>query len=351
MINQAQKYKPRTFSDKRIKKNLKSSLSSFGEFSFSDDSWYYSKLHDGSAMKGTCTIAFHKVPLIYRDTVKYYALLSPGNPGTTQKKILKIADFLIMLNDKFEELPIQNVSYRHVTAYEQYLALSDDSWNNKRFSYSAIQDFFIKIGDLVESPFELPVKQINPFRQTRRFAEEKYIPQSATKKLDDFFEDDSIMMPLAFRLLYWMLRSSPNRINEVLSMRVNCISQLDDLYFIKIPMYKQKGPTARPEIKRIPVTNVDHGKYPIDLIQQVKLNQKQLIKTGHVCSAAFKENLLFVVESGHFGIRNDQITFIERNTKHHILNMSLVYVNKQLRELCKLLDLRDGVTVSRNHYN
>ncbi|BDZ31845.1 tyrosine-type recombinase/integrase [Lactiplantibacillus sp. WILCCON 0030] len=341
MTNQAQKYQPRTFSDKRLKQNLKRTISSFGEFSFSDDSWYYSELHGGSAMKGTCTITFHKVPLIYRDTVKYYALLNPGNPGTTQKKVLKIADFLIMLSEKFEKISIQCVSYRHVNAYEQYLMLSDDSWNTKSFSYSAIQDFFIKIADLVESPFELPVKQINPFRQTRRFAEEKYIPKSATKKLDTFFQSNSVVMPVAFRLLYWMLRSFPNRVNEVLSMKVDCISQLEDLYFLEIPMYKQKGPTARPEIKRIPVTNVDHGKYIIDLVRQVKLQQKELIKIGHVCSATLNENLLFITESGHFGIKGGKITFIAHNTKHHILNMSLVYVNNRLRELCKLLDLRD----------
>ena len=100
-----------------------------------------------------------------------------------------------------------------------------------------------------------------------RRVEAKYIPEEVAKSMDVEFLKEYI--PLAFRLIYWLLRLIPNRITEVLSMKMNCVKQLDDdFYMISIPTFKQSGPYSIGSIKLIEVKYSGMGKYLIDLINQ-----------------------------------------------------------------------------------
>lgn len=337
--------------DKQVKQRLRDTISSYGEFNFEDDSWYYSKLHQNSAPRGCFSITFYKVPAKYKNVVKHFALLEPYKPESTCKKVLKIADFLHMLITKFKGIPLQEVTYRHVTAFEQMLMESNQASGSKHYAYACISDFFKRIVDLRESPRELPVKRVNPFKDSRRFAEEKYISESATKKLDTLFKDVQADIPISYRFVYWMLRSYPNRMNEVLSMRPDCLYEYNNLYFIEVPMYKSSGPTGRPEMKRIPVAYIDHGKYLIDLLKAYQKNRKYLLSTGSTWHVAQNPDLLCIAETGRFVMGDEGIKFVQH--KDHVANMSSADFNKMLAELSSLLDLRDdnGKSVKvRSHY-
>lgn len=333
-------------SNNQIKNHLVDSIRELGDFSFSDNSWYYSKLHEGSALKGTHTIAFHKVPLTYIDATKYYVLLKGGNPNTIQKKVLKIADFLCMLIINFNGIRLRAVTYKHVNAFEQRLLLSDDSMSTKRLSYNSVQDFFLTLTEIGEGPLESPTKTMNPFKQVRSTSKERYIPEAVIGKLDQLFYDDQATIPLEFRLLYWLIRSFPNRINEVLSMRINCLSSYNDLFFIEIPMYKQKGSTSRPELKKIPVTNINHGKYVLSLLNKWIVGRKKMIVSSEPLNKEkFKENLLFITKRWKFDLTNNNLSVKAPNTlkaKNHMHNMDLIFVNKRLKELCELFGFEDA---------
>lgn len=94
--------------------------------------------------------------------------------------------------------------------------------NNKQVIYASVHDFFTKISDFDENLNNIPSKRINPFKQSR-YKKENLISSEDLKIWDTLLKDEQLNIPLEFRTLYWLIRSFPNRITEVLSMKRDCL--------------------------------------------------------------------------------------------------------------------------------
>ena len=127
---------------------------------------------------------------------------------------------------------------------------------------------------------------------------DKYIPDEVVKKLDLRMKQEDI--PLAYKTVYWILRLIPNRITEVLSMKVDCLKQIDDnTYILSIPTFKQAGQYHKGSVKLIEIKYESMGKFLIDLIkEQIKYTQEN-IKIN-------ENNFLFY--SKGYGFRRDKKT-------------------------------------------
>lgn len=138
MAKNIQQPKVRNGHTKKLKELLIGRIDQAGNFRFTDDSWYFSKKHKDSLPKGSYTITFYQVPYLYRDWVKYYALLCTSSTSHTAKKCLNIARFLKFIDSHYSGLSLDCISRKHVNAFEYELKLSDSSVNNKQTVYAAM---------------------------------------------------------------------------------------------------------------------------------------------------------------------------------------------------------------------
>lgn len=323
-----------------LKELLIGRITQLGKFQFSDDSWYFSKKHIDSLPKGSYTITFHQVPCKYRDLVKYYALLSRTSTSVTLKKCLKIAQFFKFIDRHYPEICLEKINRTHVNAFEYELRLSNSSTNNKHVAYASIHDFFMKLTDFNEMPNVIPTKDRNPF-PVENGKQKELLPVEVLRKWDLAMKDQNLNIPLEFRTVYWLIRSFPNRITEVLSMKRDCIRSFYSEYVIQIPTFKQSGGYGREEIKPIPVIYSGHGKYVIDLIKNLQIQNEKFLSNSSV-NKSFKTDFLFIVHHWRF-VDNDGKPGIQFNScfLQKLKNWTGTDVNKLLEQLAVILNIRD----------
>lgn len=131
-------------------------------------------------------------------------------------------------------------------------------WNN-------LKNFFkhMRYGNLVRimEGYVLP----SVVQKKRR---DKYIPEEVTQVLDDMFIGDD-QIPLVHRAIYWCMRLYPNRIEEIVSMKKDCLKKIsEDRYELTLPVSKTAGNVEEPEYKRFEIIYDGIGKYFVDLIQK-----------------------------------------------------------------------------------
>ncbi|RUT46315.1 hypothetical protein EJP82_12630 [Paenibacillus anaericanus] len=118
---------------------------------------------------------------------------------------------------------MKNVNKKIMNSYEEYLRQDDTkSLKTCREYYYGIIDFFAKMTEFPEFPDKSQVKRINPFPHKTRKKAEKLIPLHIVKQFDRVMKDGSNCIPLEIRVMYWLMRSFPNRITEVTSMNKQC---------------------------------------------------------------------------------------------------------------------------------
>lgn len=198
----------------------------------------------------------------------------------------------------------------------------------------------MKLSDFNEMPNILPTKDINPFRQERKKQNNKLLPEKVLHHWDRALKDENLNIPLEFRTLYWLIRSFPNRITEVLSMNRDCLKSFYSEYVIHIPTFKQNGGYERDEPKLIPVIYSGHGKYVIDLVKKLQLQTEQL--ANFPASPEVKKDYLFVVRHWGFVNNNGDIGIrFDPRYKQKVTNWKGFRVNDLLKQLALILDIRD----------
>ncbi|SFL55691.1 tyrosine-type recombinase/integrase [Salibacterium qingdaonense] len=338
---------------KNLKTLLIRSIGQLGSFQFEDNSWYYSKKHNNSLPKGSYTIPFHQVPHYYKDWVKYYALLSRGSVSHTQKNCYKIADFLQFISQMNPDIPLQEINRAHINGFEHYLRLSNKSENTKQVTYAALQDFFMKLSDFSEMTNTVPTKDINPFKQYQNKQLKPTLPKEVLHSWDQAMKDETLQIPLEFRTMYWLLRSYPNRISEVLSMKRDCLKSFYSEYTIQIPTFKQSGGYQSEEQKIIPVAYAGHGRYVVDLIRKLQRQTEELINTYGI-PKNIKSDYLFIVRHWSFVEENGGRPKMQigRNLKNSLINWKGPKVNALFKQLSVILDFRskqDKLVVPTTH--
>ncbi|MBU8879238.1 tyrosine-type recombinase/integrase [Bacillus sp. FJAT-29790] len=326
---------------KNLKELLIGRIEQFGHFNFSDDSWYFSKKHKDSLPKASYTITFYQAPSQYKEWVKYYALFSETSIYDTFQKCLRISRFLKYIVQYHSGIPLAEINRDHVNAYEYFLRQDNSSIVNQQKHYAALQDFFMKLTDFDEMPNIVPTKNKNPFPFIKEKSKRKPLSKKVLRSWDLVMKNESNNIPIEFRTVYWLLRSFPNRITEILSMQRDCLKSFYGEYVIQIPTFKQSGGFDREEVKMIPVAYTGHGKYVVDLIRDLqKQTEKLLVEYPTVQGA--KTDYLFVIRNWSFKGKNGnlEVKFSSRSSTN-ITNWQRPKINLLLCQLALIFDFRD----------
>jgi hypothetical protein len=172
-----------------------------------------------------------------------------------------------------------------------------------------------------ELPQIIPVSRVNPWMIKKKDIriDDKYIPQNITQQLDNLFRNEEL--PLYYRVVYWIMRSIPSRVSEVVGMKIDCIRPFMKSFIITIPSWKQNGGYQQPQLRNIHVKYEGHGKYLIDLIKE----QQYLAGSLQHKVSEDKKGMLFTVNSARYQFitGNNSYNYIyERNAK--ILHSNIV---------------------------
>lgn len=273
-----------------LKNQLRSKTKQLGEFQFDDDVWYCKNKHIDNRSSSVYNLVFSNLPIQCKNLIKYFVLMRSNlGIGTLKTKIRSLAYFFQFLEQYHKRINLVNVNRKIINKYEEFIM-----YNNKaRTQYFDVHDFFSTMASFPEMPKNIPSKARNPFKLVLKNNNDQYIPAEVVIQWDSLMKNYSIEIPLELRTVYWMLRSFPNRINEVLSMNNNCLKSMYDNYVINVPTTKQNGGYLRPEIKALPVKYQGHGKYIIDLIKQLIVQQEEFLK-DKLLLESFRKKYLFL---------------------------------------------------------
>ena len=238
------------------------------ESKYDDISWYLDKLHRNIAEgKEAYSIYFYTIPKEYMHIIKQFAILSDTSVRSRQANVYSLGTFLTFLKEIGVEHLI-DVDRKILNRYEEYLRKNDELGNaSRRAKYMAVYKFFDIMESFPDVPSINPAKKISPFKVKFRLNnDKKMVPSEVLKQYDEAMKTDKV--PLDLKVIYWILRTIPNRINEVLSIQRNCLKPLFNHYNFYINTWKQNGGYLVPEVKIIPIKYEEHGKYLIDIIKE-----------------------------------------------------------------------------------
>lgn len=238
---------------------------------YEDDTWACDKKRKNiTSKKSAYTIYFTNIPSQYKNLVKDFTIMSfsmgKGFVGI-QTIVKRVVTFLTYIDSIDVELI--NINKETVQMFKKYLSDMQGTETNKNGIWGAIKTFLQIIKNLECSPKINFFSGVNPFKRNVTNHKEKYVPKYIVKQMDKAFKDETI--PFFIMLAYWICRSIPSRIGEVLAMTTDCIKPLDNddnSYVIFIPTFKQNGGYNEAQIRRIYVKNEGHGKFLIDMIKK-----------------------------------------------------------------------------------
>lgn len=236
---------------------------------FEDDTWVCNKKRKNPTAKASdYCLYFANTPLQYKNVLKYYAVLSFSNNNNISGIISTVKRTKIFLK-YIDSIEISlNVINREVAqSFRKYLAETTYAESYKNKIWIATKTFFKVIKGLDNVPKTNYFEGKNPFIIETNRHDEKYIPKYVIKQMDKAFKDNNL--PLFIRVVYWICRTIPSRIGEVLGMPIECIKPVtEDMWVIFIPTWKQNGGYNEPQIRRVYFRDKGHGKFLKQLIQE-----------------------------------------------------------------------------------
>lgn len=213
---------------------------------------------------------------INNDEAKYelkkyalYALLSHHKPRTILEKVKNIIRIYncSKCSKAFKDLDKKDV-------YNLYFTI----WSNNKCSERTKACYWSDIKCFLQTMeyfevLEYACALVAPSISAPEKHDSKYIPDYVMDQYDKlFFVGD---VPPTQKAIYWTCRLISNRLTEALSMKANCLKQINhDTYVISIPTFKQEGSSLLPSVKMIELKYRGIGAFYIDLI----IEQQTLLK-------------------------------------------------------------------------
>lgn len=254
------------------------SLSTYGtDINFDDDVWFCDKLiTNQTRLKKYYTLYFSRVPEKYKSELKYYCIYRLSASSSTKdvkEKITSITKLLDFIEK--EKLDISELNRGAETEFTKYL----DSYikdNGEKLSVSYKSSIFNSSKHFIDfivsfkgynSSNSFSIKR-NPYKDKIVLNHDyKYIPDNIISQLDEAFKREDI--PRTLKVFYWIARSIPSRVSEVLEMSLNCLKPYgDNAYTITIPTRKQTGGYHNAKLRMVTLNYNGHGKFLIDLIKE-----------------------------------------------------------------------------------
>jgi integrase len=347
---------PEIFKEEELKE-LKKRTVLLGDFDFDDDTWDCYKMRGKRVDKHSFKIYFNQTPEKHKSVVKLFALLSDMNIGTRQGYVKDLNPFFEYLNIMDPNLTLASVTPEIVRGYRDYLSRKEEYKKGQKKDYwRSLKVFFNTMSGFPGGP-SITLAYRNPFTinsKERKKNRRKPIPQQDIDKLDDLIFDMSNDIPLVVRVHYWTMRLFPNRVNQVSSMRLDCLTPHFNHYILRIPSWKINGGHKTPTIKAITVGYHGITKTYIDMIKELQEHVKELNK--YVKPKKDEKELdligyLFLYARG-FSLRTDESGKIVTNYYPGSPG-PFIYegnkANRTLKEICMHLNIEPVTTHQFRH--
>ncbi|MCC5909499.1 MAG: tyrosine-type recombinase/integrase [Clostridiaceae bacterium] len=323
--------------------NLKKSTFWMGNnIQFEDDIWECDKLvRNATQLNHSCKIYFTKIPEKYKKIAKVIILVRYNERkklSTLRGNTSGISTFLKFLEKNYKGIDILHVNKSIISDYYKYLDDKYTSTFTKHGYCSTLYIFFDRLINYTEANKKNPVKKDNPFKTEDIKSPDKYIPEHITSQLDCVFKDEESPIPDYIRTFYWIARSIPLRISEIIGMNIECIKAYQDSHAIFIPSWKQNGGYIEPEINAIHLSNNGHGAYLLDLI---KKQQEEAFQAQNKLDEE-ETGLLFTYRKRRFHYklyeRTGQIKF---SKEKDVIILKPEIVTYQLNRICERCGISD----------
>lgn len=236
---------------------------------FEYDTWACEKKRKNPTDKASAyTIYFANTPLQYKDLLKHYVVLSFSNNNNISgiiSTVKRVKYFLRYIDNN--KIPINSINKEVAINFRKTLAQTQYALSQKNRIWVAVNNFFKATKGLDSIPSTNYFAGKNPFPEENKRHDNKYVPKYIVKQMDKSFKNESL--PLFIRVVYWICRSIPSRIGEVLGMKIDCIKPVtEDIWVIFIPTWKQSGGYNEPQIRRFYFRDKGHGNFIKQLIQE-----------------------------------------------------------------------------------
>lgn len=304
---------------------------------FHSDKWCCNKIARKKVYTARdVTIYFGTIPDKFKDITKYYVLKSLRGKQIRISTAIKIPCYLaVFFNFIYKEhgiIDLLNLNRALFSDFESFLKESYTVESTRYMIYGAVKQFLFSMKDWNEIDREYKIS--NPFSNEKIKHDDKYIPENIALKLDKIFYKEDIELTL--RTVYWILRTIPSRISEILDMRIDCIKPYDDHWVIFIPTTKQNGGYIEAEVRSIHIEYTGHGKFLIDLIRE----QQELARSLQSYLLDKDKNALFANRVTYL-LKVVENKFYYTETKN-IIVMNPNCVNRRFKRICKLCNILDN---------
>jgi integrase len=245
---------------------------------FDDDKWICHKLRRSPSQNlAQRTLRFNKTPAQYNSIVKFFVLKRYENGRgfeTMYNAVKHINPFLKFYSQRYPECPLSSITQGVILEYKMYVEQLQYSQATKENRWSVLNAFFDELAGWRELPAKKPTTSLNPFSRDRKKIGGKYIPETVLRQLDAAFKNENI--PVYQRAIYWILRSFPSRISEVVGAKLDCLKPFNDNWVLFLPSWKQNGGYMEPEMRALHIKCEGHGKYLVDLLRQQRVMSESL---------------------------------------------------------------------------
>jgi len=245
------------------------------DISFESDLWCCeNKRRYPYEEKTRLTLYFSNIPESYKELVKYFAILRILNGVTVRAVKTDISGLGVFCS-------FMEGSSKRIEEADSHLALGFRAYLDGRgYSLTSRSRTWGTVGILFSTMVGFGgIGNRNPFHKnpypSHVKREYKLVPEHVVSQLDTVFMKEDIHLEI--RLMYWILRLIPSRINEVLSMRLDCFKAYMEDYVLFIPTWKQNGGHKEPVLRSIHIRKEGMGEFLINLLseQQVKSQKMQ----------------------------------------------------------------------------
>jgi hypothetical protein len=309
---------------------------------FADDIWICDKLkRNPSQPICRCTLYFTNVPERFKEIVKYFTLKrfeSGISFESMSSGIHNIGTFLEFFDGRYPNLKLSYVNRGVILDYKSYVEQSKWQQSTKEYKWSTLNVFFDTLKGWEELPTKNPTVRTNPFsRDESKKYDYKYIPEFVLKQLDDIFRHKEL--PLYQKTIYWIMRSFPSRVSEVVGAQLDCLKPFNGNWVLFLPSWKQNGGYIIPELRTLHMKYEGHCKYLIDLIREQQKESKAL----QYRLEQEKRGLLFTFEEARINVSKYKkagiVTYDNPNVLH-IANRDIV--SRLLTNICTYFKVRNG---------
>ncbi|KJR45153.1 Transposase [Desulfosporosinus sp. I2] len=244
-------------------------LKTYSTFSrFYDSKWILDKRYTGRNVR-VSNHQFIFAPYHSRDvmTVKAYVLnllVSNYSSASILGRLYAIKQLLRFCQSHNCVFAMRDLQSSIAPMYYHYIMNSQLDEQTKARVLKNLM-LYLKYANLVELHDALERQDIPD--ESRYHNGNKLVPQNVIEQLDTLFLNDNI--PIEYQCIYWILRLIPNRITEVLSMKIDCLTDIGHRrYMLCIPTFKQSGQYYRGEFKGIIIEYSGIAKGLIDTIRE-----------------------------------------------------------------------------------